>query len=201
MVIGLTGGIASGKTLVASMLQEKGAHIISADAISRDLLGGSGSPVLELIREAFGDGVFQPDGTVDRRALANIVFETEFERKRLEAILHPLVVEEIFKRIYKLKRAGAEFIVLDAALLIESGLYKCMDKVWVVISSEQMDRLIKRDQLSEAEAKKRMDAQLDDERRLRHADAFIDNSFGMERTQEQVDELWNQVKGGKMADG
>ena len=199
MVIGLTGGIASGKTLVSSMLQDRGAHIVCADAISRELLGEK-SPVLELIREAFGDGVFQSDGTIDRKALANIVFETEFERKRLEAILHPLVMEEIFKRIYKLKRSGEEIIVVDAALLIESGLYKCVDKVWVVISSEQMDRLIKRDQLTQDEAEKRVKAQLDTERRLRHADAFIDNSFGFDHTEEQVDKLWNQLKGGKMAD-
>ncbi len=197
MVIGLTGGIASGKTLVSSMLQDRGAHIICADAISRELLAEP--PVLEMIREAFGDGVFQSDGAIDRKALAYIVFETEFERKRLEAILHPLVIEEIFKRIYKLKQSGEEIIVVDAALLIESGLYKCVDKVWVVISSEQMDRLIKRDQLTEDEAKKRMNAQLDTERRLRHADAFIDNSFGLERTEEQVDELFTQLKGGTMA--
>ena len=199
MVIGLTGGIASGKTLVSSMLQDRGAHIVCADAISRELLGEK-SPVLELIREAFGDGVFLSDGAIDRKALANIVFETEFERKRLEAILHPLVMEEIFKRIYKLKRSGEEIIVVDAALLIESGLYKCVDKVWVVISSEQMDRLIKRDQLTQDEAEKRVNAQLDTERRLRHADAFIDNSFGFDHTEEQVDKLWNQLKGGKMAD-
>ncbi len=197
MVIGLTGGIASGKTLVSSMLQDRGAHIICADAISRELLAEP--PVLEMIREAFGDGVFQSDGAIDRKALAYIVFETEFERKRLEAILHPLVIEEIFKRIYRLKQSGEEIIVVDAALLIESGLYKCVDKVWVVISSEQMDRLIKRDQLTEDEAKKRMNAQLDTERRLRHADAFIDNSFGLERTEEQVDELFTQLKGGTMA--
>ncbi len=201
MVIGLTGGIASGKTLVSSMLQDRGAHIICADAISRELLAKK-SPVLELIREAFGDGVFQQDGTLDRKALANIIFETEFERKRLEAILHPLVFEEIFKRIYKLKRAQEDpIIVVDAALLIESGLYKCMDKVWVVISSEQMDRLIKRDKLSEDEAKKRLNAQLDTERRLRHADAFIDNSFGLDRTEEQVEELFTQLKGGIAANG
>ncbi len=156
---------------------------------------------MELIREAFGGGAFHEDGTVNRRALADIIFDSEFERKRLEAILHPLVIEEIFKRIDKLKRSSAETIVVDAALLIECGLYKCMDKVWVVISSEQMDRLIKRDQITEAEAKKRMDAQLDTERRLRHADAFIDNSFGLDRTREQVDALWNQLKGGNMANG
>ncbi len=201
MVIGLTGGIASGKTLVSSMLQDRGAKIVCADAISRDLLDGTESLVLELVREAFGDRVFQSDGTVNRRALADIIFESEHERKRLEAILHPLVIEEIFKQIYKLKRDGAEIIVLDAALLIESGLYRCVDKIWVVISSEQMDRLIKRDQLTEEEAKKRMNAQLDTERRLRHADAFIDNSFGTTRTEEQVDELWNQLKGGSSEDG
>ena len=200
MVIGLTGGIASGKTLVSSMLQDRGAYIICADAISRELLEQK-SPVRDLIREAFGDGVFNDDGTVNRRALANIIFEDEFERKRLEAILHPLVIEEIFKRIYRLKRSGEEIIVVDAALLIESGLYKCMDKVWVVISSEQMDRLIKRDNLTEDEAKKRMNAQLDIERRLRHADAFIDNSFGLERTEEQVEELFTQLKGDNMANG
>ena len=198
MVIGLTGGIASGKTLVSSMLQDKGAKIISADEISRDLLSRQ-SPVLDLVREAFGDGVFHDDGTVDRKALADIIFETEFERKRLEAILHPLVVEEIFKRIHSFKRSGAGTIVLDAALLIESGLYRCMDKVWVVISSEQMDRLMHRDQLTRNEAKKRMEAQLDTERRLRHADAFIDNSFGLDHTQRQVDALWDSLKGGNQA--
>ncbi len=201
MVIGLTGGIASGKTLVSSMLREKGAKIVCADEISRDVLGGNKSPVLDLIREAFGGAVFLDDGTVNRKALADVVFESEFERKRLEAILHPLVIEEIFKRIHKLKSAGERFIVLDAALLIESGLYRCVDKVWVVISSEQMDRLIKRDRLTQDEAKKRMNAQLDDERRLRHADAFIDNSFGLDRTREQVDGLWEQLKGGSVIDG
>lgn len=194
MLIGLTGGIASGKSLVTAILREKGAFVICADEVSRDLVQKE-MPALKSIREAFGSEVFHEDGEIDRKALGKVVFRSESDRKRLEFILHPLIFDEIFRRIGDARRAGVKDIVLDAVLLIESGLYEYVDQIWVVIASNQMERLMLRDGLQETDALARINAQMTNRQRLEFADAVIDNSYDIERTRGRVNELWNSLKG------
>lgn len=196
MIIGLTGGIASGKSLVASMLREKGARVICADEISRELTR-KGMPALERIRETFGGEVFYADGSLNRKALGAVAFHSERERKRLEEILHPLIIDETFRRVESAGREGVSVIIVDAALLIESGLHKYVDKVWVVIASSQMERLIMRDGISPEDAAARINAQTTNEQRLKYADAVIDNSYGIAHTRQKLDELWNSLGSGE----
>lgn len=196
MLIGLTGGIASGKTLVSSILRELGACVICADEISRELTQ-KGMPALEHIRYAFGASVFYGDGSLNRKALGAQAFGSESERKRLEEIMHPLIEQESFRRIENARLRGISDIVLDAALLIESGLYKRVDRVWVVISSSQMERLIGRDNLSDADAMARINAQMTNEQRVKFAHAVIDNSSDAEHTRRRVYELWKALKEGE----
>lgn len=160
LVIGLTGGIASGKSTVAQMFQQCGITVVDADVIAKEAVE-QGMPAYQKIAETFGEGVLLETGDIDRRKLGEIVFANEEKRMQLNAIVHPEVRKMMIKQRDEAIRAGERFVVLDIPLLYESGLERLTDKVIVVwVPRElQLERLMKRNQLNEDEALKRIHAQ------------------------------------------
>ncbi len=190
-VIGLTGNIACGKSLVLRELAARGAETIDADEVARDVTR-PGSPVLKAITEAFGEGVIRPDGSLDRRALGTIVFRDPAALERLEALTHPAILAEIRRRLAESTRP---VVVIDAIKLFESSLASDCDEVWVVTCrpEQQLARLMARNGLSEEEALARIRAQPPQEEKVARADRVIDNSGSIEETRRQVDALWQEV--------
>lgn len=194
-IIGLTGGIASGKSTVSRMLEALGAIIIDADRIAREVVV-PGSRALAEVAEAFGAGVLHPDGTLNRSALARIVFNDPVALERLNGITHPRIIEAINRRIAALPRQG-RIAVLDAALLIELRLYALVDEIWLVCVSPQtqQERLLLRDHMAPADAEKIIRAQLPLSEKMKAATRCIDNNGSLEDLRRQVETLWNeQVK-------
>lgn len=194
MVVGLTGGVASGKSLVAHYLKELGAKLIDADEISREIVR-PGMPAYQEILQVFGKGILNQDGTIDRKGLGKVVFSNPELLKRLNEITHPGILEEVRRRVGEAKKDQA-IIVVDAALLIEVGLHREMDRVIVVYVDEetQIKRLMERDGLTEGEAKLRLSAQMPLKEKLKDAHFIIDNSIGMEETRRQVEEVFKELK-------
>ncbi|HEY8348051.1 MAG TPA: dephospho-CoA kinase [Symbiobacteriaceae bacterium] len=193
-VIGLTGGIASGKSTVSRMLRELGAPVVDADAIVHELQA-PGTPVLAEIAREFGPGVIRPDGSLDRAALAQVVFRDPERRKALEAIVHPAVRREMWARVEEYRRQGKPAVVLDVPLLLETGLNRQVDQVWVVYvdPETQLARLMARDGLDREEAARRVAAQMSLEAKRSLADVVIDNRGPVEATRAQVVAAWRRV--------
>ncbi|MFZ0996424.1 MAG: dephospho-CoA kinase [Candidatus Dormiibacterota bacterium] len=190
-VIGLTGGIASGKSTVAGMLAAKGAWIVDADQLARRVVG-PGTPALSEIARSFGPDVIAADGSLDRSRLAELVFADESARQRLNAIVHPGVLEFSQGEIREAQAAGAGVVVYDVPLLFETQRQKEFDGtlvVWVEPQA-QLLRLRLRSDLSEADAMARIAAQMPLDRKRELADWVIDNSGTLEATRELVDALW-----------
>ena len=190
-VIGLTGGIGSGKSTVAKMLAEKGAVVVDADRLAREVVA-PGQPAFEKIVETFGRGVLRPDGTLDRKALGEIVFRDPEARRRLEAITHPRIAERAQQELEAARSRGAPVAVYEAALLVEKGLGDAFDGLVVVTTDPktQVDRILARDGLSREEALARIAAQLPLEEKAKAATWVIDNSGSLAETRRQVDALW-----------
>lgn len=194
-VIGLTGGIASGKSLVSAYLRELGAQIIDADEIARRVVQ-PGGPVLREIVAEFGDAVLNADGTLNRKELGRIVFSDPAKLDRLNRIIHPQILAEIKMLLNKHRKSGSERIaVLDAPLLYEVGGEGLVDEVWVVDVDypTQLKRLMRRDNLSEEDARRRIAAQIPLDEKVRRADRVIDNRSTPEDTRRQVRRLWEEL--------
>jgi dephospho-CoA kinase len=192
---GLTGNIASGKSTASKVFAELGAHIIDADVIAHDLLKPETGTFKKVV-ENFGGEIVNPDGTIDRRKLGEIVFHDADKRKLLNSIVHPDVRTEVFRQIVELEKKSAGGIVLvDAALMVESGLYKLYDKLIVVFCHPalQLARLISRDGLSIPEARARMAAQMPVEEKLQVADYKIETSGTFRRTREQIEAVYRDL--------
>ena len=187
--IGLTGGIASGKSTVAAMLRELGFDVIFADEISRGLLGPGEAALHETVRE-FGPDILRPDGTLDRKKLASIVFADQAKLDRLNAIIHPRVEVEMLRRFAELEPEGRSVAFVEAALLVEAGYMKNLDGLVVTWCKpeQQMERLVARG-MTEKDARARIAAQMPVEEKLKLATYKIDCSQSMEETQRQVQEL------------
>jgi dephospho-CoA kinase len=194
-LVGLTGGIASGKSTVSEMFRALGAEIIDADQVARDLVR-PGQPALAEIAERFA-GTVDAAGHLDRAALAERIFSDPADRAALNAILHPRIQAEVRRRTEALQLLGVDLVLYDAALLIENGLHHAMDKVVVVWLPRDVERarLMARDGLSEAEAEARLQAQapLDDKRAV--ASWVVDNSGTRKQTQAQVEAIWKALHG------
>lgn len=182
--LGLTGGIASGKSVVADMFAALGAVIIDTDVIAREVVM-PGQPALDEIRNEFGPDVIGPDGSLDRRAMRKRVFEDEPLRLRLEEILHPRIRDETFRQASK---AGGAYQVIVVPLLAESPLKDYVDRILVVDCDEdtQVNRLLERDAETMEQAQRILAAQASREERLAIADDVIDNSRSLEETRRQV---------------
>lgn len=191
LLVGLTGGVATGKSTVSAMLRALGCVIIDADLLAREVVE-PGQPAYREIVEAFGPGVLQPDGRLDRKALGAVVFADPAQRKRLEAITHPRIRERFAARLAELTERGFDGIVIfDAPVMIESGNYRNMDRLVVVTSDEaaQMARQQEREGLSEADARRRIQSQMPLAEKARLADYVIDNSRDLGSTEAQVREV------------
>ncbi len=195
MIVGLTGGVASGKNLVAEELERLGAVVIDADLVAREITK-PGTPAYREIVRRFGEKILMPDGSINRKALGEIVFSDPNELKALNGITHPPIIREIERRIEELRRKDpGAVVVLNAPLLIEVGLYRKMDKVVVVYADEkrQIERMMKRDEITRKEAVKRVRAQMPLKKKLDFADYVIDNNGSKERTREQTRKLYSML--------
>jgi len=185
--VGLTGGIASGKTTVANVFSGLGAGVIDTDHLAREVVA-PGEPGLGAVREAFGNCVISNSGNLDRRALRTLVFANPEDRRRLEAILHPLIRGRTSE---KLDQLNAPYALVVVPLLFETGFETLVDRVAVVDCPRdvQLKRLRARDGIDKAEAEAMLSAQANRDTRLARADDVIDNSGDWERTRERVREL------------
>ncbi|WP_339191272.1 dephospho-CoA kinase [Bacillus sp. FSL K6-1003] len=190
LVIGLTGGIASGKSTVANMLIDKGITVIDADIIAKQAVE-RGMPAYRQIIDEFGEDILLENGDIDRRRLGALVFTNEQKRLALNSIVHPAVREEMLKRRDESIANQETFVVLDIPLLFESKLESLVDKIIVVsVTKElQLERLIKRNQLTEEEALSRIRSQMPLEEKVSRADNVIDNSGTLEETKQQLEEI------------
>lgn len=185
--IGLTGGIASGKSTVAGMFAAYGVPVIDTDVIARDVVG-PGSPALEEIANEFGPGVLRDDGQLDRAAMRRIAFSSDERRRRLEAIVHPRIREQTKARS---AAAGGPYQLVVVPLLAESPMRHEMDRILVVDIPEamQLERLLARDAGDRAQAERMIAAQASRDSRLAIADDVVDNSGDLSATRRQVDDL------------
>ncbi|MBI4377872.1 MAG: dephospho-CoA kinase [Nitrospinae bacterium] len=196
LLIGLTGGIATGKSLVSKTLKELGAYIIDADKISREVVEPY-TPAWTEIVEFFGRDVLNNDGKINRKKLGEIVFNDPVKKKRLEEIVHPVVIEEENRRIAEYKKINPDaIVVIDAALLIEAGGHLRVDTLIVVYSDRetQIKRLCERDELSRGDAEKRIDSQMPLNEKIKGADFVINNSNSIENTLIQIKSIFNKLK-------
>ena len=187
VILGLTGGIASGKSTVSAMLKGLGAKVIDVDAIAREVVE-AGTEGLSAVAAEFGSGIIHPDGALDRKRLGRLVFADEAKRLRLNGLLHPLMKASVNERIAAYIKEGAKVIVIDAAVLIEAGLSDSVDCVWLVACREERraKRIVERDSLPLTQAYERIRSQLSDEERGKYADTVIVNEDSLVMLSEAV---------------
>jgi dephospho-CoA kinase len=193
MNIGLTGGIASGKSTVSAMLVRRGAILVDADQIAREVVA-PGSPTLAKVVQHFGQAVLFPDGSLNRKELGEIVFADTEARKQLEALLHPSIRALMTERMeFSQKRYPDKLVVVDVPLLFESGLEAMFMEVMVVYVPRelQLNRLVCRDGLTLEQAEKRLAAQMSIELKKDRADIVIDNRGTLEDTEHLISEFWS----------
>ena len=198
MLIGLTGGIATGKSTVSGLLQNMGAIIVDADEVSRDVVAPNSEGLSALV-EVFGSGILTADGQLNRTQLGTLVFSSPDKRKALERILHPLIARESTARIAAALSENPPWVIYDAALLIESGRAADFRPLIVVTtdSQTQCHRLMKRDGLSRDEAMARINAQMPLEEKARHGDYVLENSGPVHETESQLKAILLQIEASK----
>jgi dephospho-CoA kinase len=193
-IFGLTGGIATGKSTVAQLLVARGAALIDADVVARQVVE-PGSPALAELAQRF-PGVLKPDGALDRAALGQRIFHDAAAREAVNAITHPRIQAAVLEQTLRLQAQGEPLVIYDAALLIENRLHEAMNGVILVVAPPEVQRarLMARNGLSEAEAQARIDSQLPLDRKRAHATWIIDNGGTREATAQQVEVLWQQLQ-------
>ena len=191
-IIGLTGGIASGKSTASAILGRMGACIIDADRIARGVASPGQEAFTEIV-EAFGARILNEEGTINRKALAQRVFNDPQQLERLNRITHPRIIAAIGQELEHCRR-NFDIAVVDAALLVELNLTAMVDEVWLVCvdSSEQLRRLQGREGMSEADALKIIGAQMPQEEKQKRVDVCIDNNGTVEFLEVQIKALWQQ---------
>jgi dephospho-CoA kinase len=188
LLVGLTGGIATGKSTVSSMFRALGAEIIDADLLAREVVE-PGEPAHRAIAEEFGPGVLQADGALDRKKLGGVVFADAARRRRLEQITHPAIRARFLRRLADLVARGfAGLVFFDAPVMIESGNYRNMDKLVVVVTGDatQRTRLVGRDGITPDEVERKIASQMPVAEKAKLADYVIDNSGDRAATETQV---------------
>lgn len=193
--VGLTGSIAVGKSFVLSVLAELGGHVIDADEIAREVVQ-PGTKGLKSVSAAFGEAVLNDDGTLNRAQLGSIVFADEAKRLQLNNLLHPLIIAAQDDRIRELQQHDpGGIVIIDAALMIESGGFRRLDKLMVVHCRPelQLQRLMSRDGLSREAAEQRINSQMSQEQKMKYADFLIDTSGGFDSTRAQVKAVYEQL--------
>lgn len=193
LLIGLTGGIGSGKSSVSARLAERGARVIDADAIVREVQG-PGTPVLAAMVERFGQAILQPDGSLDRQAVADVVFTDDAALADLNAIVHPAVAAEIARRLEE-AAATDDVVILDVPLLVESGRDDLAALLVVDVDPElAIERLVEHRGFREDDARARIARQASREERVAKADRVIDNSGSLAELDRQVAEAWTWIE-------
>lgn len=191
MIIGLTGNIATGKSTISNMFQEKyKIPVIDADRVSREVVE-PGEETLAQIVTTFGEDILLNDGTLNRKKLGEIIFQDKRKREQLNAIVHPAVRKRMIAKKEALLLQGNQVIVMDIPLLFENNLTYLVEKTIVVFTTEdiQLQRLMKRNQLSEKEARDRMNSQMNINQKRELADAVIDNSGSIEDSEKQLKKI------------
>ncbi|MQG22628.1 MAG: dephospho-CoA kinase [SAR202 cluster bacterium] len=191
ITVGLTGGIATGKSLVSQLLEEHGAFVINADLIAHDLYNPGTIGFNSLISH-FGDTILDINGTIDRKKLASIVFTRKHEMDNLNTIMHPLIYDEIKRIMSDLSNEKHPIVVVEAAVLIEAGWQDLFDQIWVVSSDVEtvISRLNARNGLSREESLKRIDSQMPSKDRNKYADIVIENNGNIEILSSTIKKLW-----------
>ncbi len=194
-VIGLTGGIGSGKSTVSKFLAHLGAVVIDADKVGHEVFK-PGTKAWQEVVDAFGQGIISADGTIDRRKLGEIVFSNPGARAKLNQVMHPLIYKQVKSRMEEYGRKGAAIIIVEAPLLLEVGWKSLVDEVWVTSASEAtvIKRLKEQKRLSETQSLARIRAQLTDEERIRQADVVIDTNCALDELKERVEALWRKLR-------
>ncbi|WP_312117910.1 dephospho-CoA kinase [Brevibacillus reuszeri] len=195
MILGLTGGIATGKSTVTAMLRERGIPVIDADQIAREVVE-PGKPAYEAIVRHFSRDILLEDGQIDRKKLGEVVFSDESERQKLNAIVHPEVRRVMRQEAEAAEANGEQIVFMDIPLLYESKLQYLVEKIVVVYApgDMQLARMMERDELDEEQAKKRLRAQFPIDQKKLEADFLIDNSQSREETQRQVEDLLTVIR-------
>ena len=196
-VVGLTGGIASGKSSVAKTLTELGAQIVDADQVAREVVE-PGQPAHDDIVAAFGKEILLPDGGIDRKKLGGIVFADSEKRKILNQITHPRIAARTQEKLMALGAAGAKVAIYEAALLVENGVHRGLGGLIVVYCNEeeQIARIMRRDGFSREEALHRVRAQAPLSDKLAVATWVIDTNGPIEETRKHVERVWAEIQNG-----
>ena len=197
LVVGVTGGIATGKSTVSAMFSELGAILIDFDVLAREVVA-PGEPALERIQEVFGSEFLQPDGALDRKRLSTHVFQDPRRRELLETITHPPIFERFFSEVEAITARRPDAIVQAAVpLLVELRLQPIFHRVVLVYAGypQQLERLLQREGIDRRNAEKILAAQLPIDEKRREADFVIDNTQSLAETREQVSAVWRQLCG------
>ena len=195
--IGLTGGIGSGKSTVSIFLKEWGIPVVDADEIAREVLNLH-PEILKSIALKFGTEFIQEDGSLNRKQFGEFIFSNSEKRIEYEKIIMPYIIDEIFTCIKKYEQKGVDICVLDAPTLMENNIHRLMDKnilVWVKAET-QIYRVINRDNITKAQALKRIEAQLSMDYKKSLADYIIDNSYALEDTKKQLEQIIIEIRRG-----
>ncbi len=190
-IIGLTGGIGSGKTTVTEFLKDKGHHVVDADVIARKIVE-PGTKVLGELVSHFGKVILRPDGTLNRQKLAELSFVNPTQKAALDQITHGAILDNISKEIETIKtKHNPTIVFVDAALLVETGLYLKMDEVWLVTADEEMriQRVADRDHIEAERVKLRIQTQMSDEQKARHSFRIINNSGTKKELYETLEKI------------
>jgi len=196
LIVGLTGGIASGKSTIADMFKGEGAYIIDIDMISRDVVK-PGKPAWQDVIHIFGKEVLNEDQTLNRKKVGDIVFSDAEKRKKLEEIIHPKITAETLMKINEIaKKDNQAIVIIDIPLLIETDKQDTVNKVVLVYTSPQgqIERLVKRDGLSLEDAHKRLTSQMPIENKKKYAHYIINNEEPLKKVQKRVKEIFRELK-------
>ncbi len=196
LILGITGNIASGKSLIAGAFARRGAAVVDADRLAREIVT-AGNPVLQQIVAQFGRAILLENGELNRAQLGQIIFADPAAREELNRITHPAIADLAIARLQQLKaKPGIPLVIYEAPLLFEAGAEGRVDRVLVVKVEPQvqLQRLMARDGLDESAAKQRIAAQMSQQEKLARADFIIDNSGTVEQALRQVDELWERLR-------
>ena len=202
LTIGLTGGIGSGKSVVADLLREQGATIIDADRLGHEAYTPNSEAWRQVVA-AFGEGILTAEGEIDRRKLGGIVFSDPAQLERLNGIMHPLMAGMVQQRKVQLSEASVAVAVVEAAVLFEAGWETLVDEVWTTVAPDDVviERLRQRNGLSAQEASKRINSQMSSEDRIRRSDVVIENASDLGALQRRIKALWETRVKGKVNQG
>jgi dephospho-CoA kinase len=195
-IIGLTGGIGSGKTTVTDFLQRKGYQVIDADEVAREIVQ-PGTEVLSELVTHFGEAILQSDGSLNRQKLAELAFKNSAQKEVLDRITHGAIMETISEQIKNIQsQQKPKLIFVDAALLIETGLYKKMDEVWLITTQEDLriQRVMSRDHMDADKVKQRILAQMSDKQKEGYATRMINNSDSKDKLYEKIEMILREYE-------